>query len=195
MKRIPWFLKLLLILAVAFTAARLLMTQVIGNNQVSGDSMQPTLQSNDRLLSRRHASIAHNQIVVIKAPDAPAGTLYIKRVIGLPGDTVRVKNERLYLNGKLQKQPYLKTSFMRQEIQAWATLHHKEGTNIQFTQDFDLKSNRATHSTRVPAGKYFVMGDNRFVSHDGRAFGFISRAQIDSVVIWRYWPLTKMHTY
>ncbi|WP_461214663.1 signal peptidase I [Lacticaseibacillus sp. GG6-2] len=195
MKRIPWFLKLLLIMVIAFAAARLLMTQVLGNNQVSGDSMQPTLENNDRLLSLRHAKIARNKIVVIKAPDAPAGTLYIKRVIGMPGDTVRVKNERLYINGKQQAQPYLKPSFMRQEIQAWAMLNHKEGSNKPFTNDFDLKSNPATHSTRVPAGKYFVMGDNRFVSHDGRAFGFISRAQIESVVVWRYWPLNQMHTY
>lgn len=195
MKRIPWFLKLLALLVLVFAAGRLLMTQVLGNDKVSGDSMQPTLQGNDRLLSLRHTAITRNRIVVIKAPDAPAGTLYIKRVIGLPGDTVRVKNERLYINGKLQKQPYLKPAFMRREVQAWATLHHKAGTNVQFTKDFDLKSDPATHSARVPAGKYFVMGDNRFVSHDGRAFGFISRKQIDSVVFWRYWPLTKMHTY
>lgn len=190
-----WFLKLLLILALAFGATWILFTQVVGLNRVTGDSMQPTLQPHDRLLSLRHASVTRDQIVVIQAPDAPAGTFYIKRVIGLPGDTIRVKDDQLYINGHTQKQPYLKASFIRQTLQGWAAANQKQGAAVQFTRDFDLQSNPATHSRRVPAGKYFVLGDNRLVSHDGRAFGFVDRAQITGVVTWRYWPLKQIQRF
>lgn len=194
MKKIPWFVQLLVIMAVAFIGARLLMTQVWSNDTVQGNSMQPTLNDKDRLISVRHHSIKRNDIVVLDAPDA-AGELYIKRVIGMPGDTVAVKNEKLYVNGKLTAQPYLKSSFMAAEIKAWGKAYGKSTTGVQFTQDFDLKTDKATQSARVPKGQYFVMGDNRFVSHDGRAFGFIKKAKIQSVVVWRYWPLNQMKTY
>lgn len=194
MKKIPWFVQLLLIMVVAFAGARLLMTQVLSNDTVSGDSMQPTLNDKDRLISIRHHSIKRNDIVVLDAPDV-AGELYIKRVIGMPGDTVAVKSEKLYVNGKLTPQPYLKASFMRNEITAWGKAYNKDTTGVQFTPDFNLKTNKATQSSRVPKGEYFVMGDNRFVSHDGRAFGFIKRASIQSVVVWRYWPLNQTKTY
>ncbi|WP_125709169.1 signal peptidase I [Lacticaseibacillus porcinae] len=194
MKKIPWFVQLLLIMVVAFAGARLLMTQVLSNDTVSGDSMQPTLNDKNRLISVRHHSIKRNDIVVLDAPDV-AGELYIKRVIGMPGDTVAVKNEKLYVNGKYTPQPYLKSSFMASEITAWGKAYSKDTTGVQFTPDFNLKTNKATHSARVPKGEYFVMGDNRFVSHDGRAFGFIKKSSIQSVVVWRYWPLNQMKTY
>ncbi len=194
MKKIPWFAQLLLIMVVAFAGARLLMTQVLSNDTVSGDSMQPTLNDKNRLISLRHHSIKRNDIVVLEAPDV-AGELYIKRVIGMPGDSVAVKNEKLYINGKLTPQPYLKSSFMAKEIMDWGKAYNKNTTGVQFTSDFDLKTNKATQSQRVPKGEYFVMGDNRFVSHDGRAFGFIKKSSIQSVVVWRYWPLTQMKTY
>lgn len=113
MKRIAWLVQLLLIALIAFAGSCFLMTEVLSKDTVSGDSMQPTLEDQDRLISLRHQKIAHNAIVVLDAPDRKGGLLYIKRIIGMPGDTVRVENERLYINGKLQSQPYLKTSFMR----------------------------------------------------------------------------------
>lgn len=194
MKKYRWLIELVVLLVAVFVGVQLLMTQVVSKDVVSGNSMQPTLENGDRLYSLRHKQVKRNDIVVINAPDAP-GELYIKRVIGMPGDTVKVQNERLYVNGKLQKQPYLKTSFMRKEITDWAKANNRSSTGIQFTQDFDIATDKATQSEHVPQGEYFVMGDNRFVSHDGRAFGFIPKSKIQSVVVWRYWPLTQMKTY
>ena len=61
--------------------------------------MEPNFEQGDRLIAFRHAKIKRNDVVIIKAPDAP-GEFYIKRVIGLPGDSVAVKNNELYINGK-----------------------------------------------------------------------------------------------
>ena len=121
--------------------------------------------------------------------------LYIKRVIGMPGDTVSSKNDKLYVNGKQQAEPYLKKSFINKELQQYATIYGQNVSDMKFTNDFDLKTQASTHRSTVPKGSYFVMGDNRYVSHDGRAFGFIKKQNIQSVVVLRYWPLNKFKIY
>ena len=194
MKKHAWWIELFLIAVIAFAGSRLLMTQVLAKDSIQGDSMRPTLQDKDGVFSVRHKHISRNDIVVIDAPDRP-NKLYVKRVIGLPGDSVKVVNEQLYINGEKQAQPYLKTSFMRNEIKEWGEITGKDTTGMQFTSDFDIATDKATRSQTVPAGEYFVMGDNRFVSHDGRAFGFVTAAQVESVVVWRYWPLDQMRTF
>lgn len=76
-----------------------LFTFVFSNDTVSGPSMQPNFESNDRVITVRHSDIHRGDIVVIKAPDQP-NALYIKRVIGMPGDTISFKNDQLYINEK-----------------------------------------------------------------------------------------------
>ncbi|WP_179396214.1 signal peptidase I [Lacticaseibacillus absianus] len=189
-----WLIELIVLIAVVVLGTQLLIKFVISKDIVQGTSMQPTLQDGDRLYSLRHKKVKRNAIVVIEAPDAP-GELYIKRVIGMPGDTVRVQDEKLYVNGKQQTQPYLNTKFMKQEIAAWAKTQGVAADSVHFTQDFNIATLAATKSATVPANSYFVMGDNRLVSHDGRAFGFIKQSKVQSVVVWRYWPLNKMKLY
>ncbi len=189
-----WLIEFVVLVVVVVLGTQLLIKYVISKDIVQGTSMQPTLQDGDRLYSLRHKTVKRNDIVVIDAPDAP-GELYIKRVIAMPGDTVSVKNETLYVNGKVQKQPYLNQKFMKQEIAAWAKAQGVIASSVKFTQDFNIQTLAATKRATVPANSYFVMGDNRLVSHDGRAFGFIKKNKVQSVVVWRYWPLNKMTIY
>ena len=119
--------------------------------------------------------------------------LYIKRVIGLPGDTVESKNDKLYVNGKLVKQPYLDKAFSTAALKQYNQTHGT--TEKYFTKNFTLQSLASTNKKRVPANSYFVMGDNRIVSHDSRDFGFIPAENIQSVATLRYWPLTSLHVY
>ncbi|WP_056976395.1 signal peptidase I [Lacticaseibacillus sharpeae] len=119
--------------------------------------------------------------------------LYIKRVIGLPGDTIRSKNDKLYINGKRVKQPYLNKSFMEAAIKRYNIAN---GTSEKyFTKNFSLKTITASQTAKVPAGEYFVMGDNRIISHDSTAFGFVPAENIQSVVVWRYWPISSWKFY
>ncbi|WP_262315653.1 signal peptidase I [Lacticaseibacillus parakribbianus] len=163
------------------------------NNVIDGTSMEPTLHPGDRVVAVRRASVTRNDIVILHGPDDPDRT-YIKRVIGLPGDFVWVKNERLYINGQQVAQPYLKPKFMAASVRLWAKQQHVT-TSGHFTDDFTLATLKATHRATVPAGSYFVMGDNRRVSYDSRNFGFVDRAGIIGVVKWRYWPLSKAQTW
>lgn len=182
----------LMMLAV-IVGVQLLMNLVISKDIVHGVSMQPTLSQGDRLISVRHHAINHNDIVVLQAPDAK-GQLYIKRVIGLPGDTVQVVNDKLYLNGHYQPESYLDKKFDQREL-AELKAQNAVAPDARFTYDFSLQTLPSTQRTTVPANEYFVMGDNRIRSHDGRVFGFIKKDTIQSVVVWRYWPLNKWRTF
>lgn len=182
------------VLLVTFASMFLITHFVISRDVVQGVSMEPTLHTGDRLVSLKHKTIKRNDIVVLKAPDKP-GELYIKRVIGLPGDTVAVQDDQLFINGKKVDQPYLKASFMKQEIKRDVANGTLAEAPPDFTNNFTLATQASTNRESVPANHYFVMGDNRVRSHDGRDFGFVSRQQIDSVVVWRYWPINQMKIY
>lgn len=182
------------VLLVTFASMFLITHFVISRDVVQGVSMEPTLHTGDRLVSLKHKTIKRNDIVVLKAPDKP-GELYIKRVIGLPGDTVAVQDDQLFINGKKVDQPYLKASFMKQEIKRDVANGTLAEAPPDFTNNFTLATQASTNRESVPTNHYFVMGDNRVRSHDGRDFGFVSRQQIDSVVVWRYWPINQMKIY
>ena len=114
----------------------------LSNETVSGPSMQPTFENNDRLIAVRHFNPKRNDIVILKAPDQK-GALYIKRIIGMPGDMVTSKNDKLYINGKQIAEPYLNNKYEKQA--------HRLGQ--LYTNNFTLKE-------RVPKNEYFVMGDH-----------------------------------
>ncbi|MBM7703059.1 signal peptidase I [Metabacillus iocasae] len=118
---------------------------------VDGASMEPTLYDNERLFVNKLAfmmsDIERQEIVIIK--DEKQQTHYVKRVIGLPGDIVQMKDDQLYVNDKLVQEPYLSA--------------YKETANTQgmrLTGDFG--------PIEVPEQQFFVMGDNRLRSMDSR---------------------------
>lgn len=177
----------LLILALVFVAVFASTRYFIANDIVAGDSMAPTLRSDQRLISIKHRTPKRFDIIVLTEP-VPPHTLFIKRVIGLPGDTIKMANDHLWINGKRVNEPYLNTAFAKKELaQAQPTK--------TFTTDFSLPTLKSTHTAKVPAGHYFVMGDNRLVSYDSRGFGFVSKAEIESVILWRYWPISQMRGF
>lgn len=152
---------------------------VLSNDRVSGPSMQPTFENNDRLISVRHFTPKRNDVVVLLAPKAAndtPGALYIKRVIGLPGDKVVSKNDKMYVNGKLIDEPYLNNKYKKADNAA--------GQN--YTANFTCK---------VPKGYYWVMGDHRDISKDSHIFGPVKRDNLVGKVVFRYWPFNKIQGF
>lgn len=119
--------------------------------------------------------------MVILHPPHTKNTLFIKRIIGVPGDTIKFKNDVLYLNGKKHKEPYLNKG---KKLYANHTL---------YTNNFSLSSLQM--GKKVPKDCYFVMGDHRNISNDSRYIGYIKKSRIVGVVKLRYWPLNSITLY
>ena len=144
---------------------------------VDGDSMVPTLHDHDRLILNKVSTVDRFDVIVFDAPDDP-GKQYIKRVIGLPGDTVEVQDDQLYINGKEYSENYLDSSLY--QLEAWEN----------YTEDFSLSS--LVDKQQVPADSYFVMGDNRLNSKDSRSFGFVKKEQVIGTAEFRIWPFDAL---
>ena len=141
---------------------------------VSGASMYPTLHNGDRMILSKVGDIHRFDVVILKAPDE--NVEYIKRVIGMPGDTIEMKSGVLYINGKKVDQPFINTeALVKQTV---------------FMDDFTLES--LTGESKVPEGKYFVLGDNRGVSKDSRMIGFIDRSAIEGKAVFTIWPFGRI---
>ena len=96
---ILWFGGLIIVLF-------LLRMYVFTPTNVSGDSMNPTMIDRERVIALKQAKVERFDVITFPAPDAP-GKNYIKRVIGMPGDTVEYKDDQLYINGEKFDEPYL----------------------------------------------------------------------------------------
>ena len=195
-------LDIVIIWAVLMGICFLLFRFVLSNDTVSGPSMQPSFENGQRLISVRHAAIKRGEVVIVKAPDEP-GALYIKRVIGLPGEKIVSKNNQIYINGKKLNQPWLTqgrkmedsatdTSFAATQNFTMASL----AKSRQFQQYYTKSQLKYINQyNRIPKGTYFVMGDHRSVSKDSRYIGTIKRKNIVAVVKLRYWPLNEFKVY
>jgi signal peptidase I len=135
--------------------------------RVEGTSMVPMLQDQDRLFINKLAyhvgEVKPLDVVVFHYPRDITKS-YIKRVIALPGDQLRIDHGRVYVNGRLLSEPYVPTRYTDERSQPEMT---------------------------VPAGEYFVMGDHRSISSDSRDFGPVERSLIYGKASFVYWPFDQ----
>lgn len=167
-----WIKILLIAFAIAAVIRFFLFTPIV----VDGESMMPTLENGDRMfvdkIGYKIGDPERFDIVVFHAPEKKD---YIKRVIGLPGDTLEYKNDQLYINGKAYDEPYLDK--YKAQI--------NEGT---LTEDFTLQDIDPKLKV-IPEGYVFVMGDNRRFSKDSRHIGIVPIEKIIGHASIRFWPL------
>lgn len=151
---------------------------------VDGDSMEPTLSHGDFLILNKYSDYEQFDIVVFtppiedETPENDEDNLFIKRVIGVPGDVVEYRDDSLFINGEDIEEDFLEYS--------------SESDFFYSSGNFSLETLLGV--TEVPAGQYFVLGDNRFNSKDSRDFGFIDEESIVGQVSLRYWPFEKIGT-
>lgn len=145
--------------------------------RVSGSSMYPTLENKERVyLNHLDKTYTRGKIIVFDAPDG-SGDEYVKRVIGVPGDTIEYRDNVLYVNGEKVDEPYLDT--LKSEY---------PGQDV--TPNFTLDTLKSTQTHTVPEGKLFVMGDNRPVSKDSEEFGFIDQSAVKGTTSFILWPIS-----
>jgi signal peptidase I len=138
--------------------------------RVEGTSMLPRLDDQDRLFVNkfvyRFTAIERGDVVVFHYPRDPEKS-YIKRVIALPGDRLRIDHGTVWLNGQPQSEPYIPDEYR------------------------DAKS---MPEIVVPEGSYFMMGDHRSISSDSREFGSVERSFIYGKAAFVYWPASDAGT-
>ena len=167
-----WIKALVIAFVIAVLIRYILFTPIV----VDGDSMMPTLKDGDRMIVNKIGyTIGEPDRFDIVVFHAPEGKDYIKRVIGLPGDTIEYKDDQLYINGKAYDEPYL------DEYKSQIT----EGT---LTQDFTLQEIDPTIDV-IPEGYVFVMGDNRRYSKDSRHIGIVSQDKLIGNTSIIFWPI------
>lgn len=138
--------------------------------KVEGTSMMPSLVDQERIFINKFVyrfglgEIARGDLVVFYFPQDPSKS-YIKRVIGLPGDTVAVEDGVVFVNGKRLREDYVPQQYRDR-------------------QSYPL--------IQVPPDHYYVLGDHRTSSNDSRAWGPVHRQYIYGKAVFVYWPLDKM---
>jgi len=132
--------------------------------RVEGTSMLPRLEDRDRLFINKFVyhftAIERGDVVVFHYPRDPEKS-YIKRVIALPGDTLRIDRGHVYVNGALVREPYVPAEY---------------------------RDNRSVPEMIIPADNYYMMGDHRSISSDSRDFGSVDRSLIYGKAVFVYWP-------
>lgn len=169
-------LDLLKTFIICFIAVFLLTTFVVKPVRVDGRSMYPTLEDGKvglmNVFSAKFTDIDRFDVVV--AYNEESGENWVKRVIGLPGDTVYAKDDVVYVNGLPIEEPYLDTDYVNQIRER----------GDYFTQDFD--------KITLGEDEYFLMGDNRVVSYDSRRVGPFKRDDIKGKGIFILYPFDKI---
>lgn len=150
-----------------------LMLYVVSVTQVVGSSMSPTLKDEEVLILNkfqyRFFDIKRGDIVSLDYED----TKYlIKRIIGLPGETVKIVNNQLYINDKIYEEEYL--------------------ANDLNYDDFSLTD---LGYSKIPENMYLVLGDNRENSLDSREIGLIKKEDINGKISLRIWPINKIKLF
>ena len=132
--------------------------------RVEGTSMLPRLEDHDRLFINKFVyhitSIERGDVVVFHYPRDPEKS-YIKRVIAVPGDRLRIDHGQVWVNGKALSENYVPEMY---------------------------RDTRSYASTVIPDDCYFVMGDHRSISSDSREFGVVERDLIYGKAVFVYWP-------
>lgn len=141
--------------------------------QVNGNSMDPTFMNGEyvftNLLSQRFGSLDQGDVIVFKAPPSDDKD-YIKRIIGKPGDTVRIQGGEVFVNGKRLIEPYILKG-VKTDARGFA----REGEDI-----------------KVSSKNYFVLGDNRPFSSDSRDWGLVPFEKVIGKSAFVYWPVQRM---
>jgi signal peptidase I len=149
---------------ISVAASFMIITFIYQPVRVEGTSMLPQLRDQDRLFINkfvyRFEKISRGDVVVFHYPRDPEKS-YIKRVIALPGDSLRIDVGRVYVNGQRVDEDYVPRAYR------------------------DIKS---MPEMVIPQGQYFVMGDHRSISSDSRDFGPVDRGLIYGKAAFVYWP-------
>ena len=130
--------------------------------RVDGNSMRKTLEDGDILLLYKMAKFERNDIIVLDEKEDEE--IIIKRIIALPGETIKIQNGKIYINDK------------------------------EYNDEFAYGDTSDYEQVTLGENEYFTLGDNRLISKDSRYFGTITEDEIIGKIVFRFWPFSKIGT-
>ncbi len=159
-KNNPWYIELIPYVII-FIVVLLIRTFIFTPAVVDGPSMEPTLYNNQWLLVYKFTKIDRNDVIVFKYD----GRYLVKRVIGLPKDTINCEDGKIYINDK------------------------------ELNDEYTIEDNTCTGQVTLKNDEYFVLGDNRAVSMDSRMIGPVKKNMILGTTNIRIFPITKIGSF
>jgi signal peptidase I len=172
-----WMVEWGIIVAIGLVIAVVVRLFVFQTYYVPSTSMNPTIKDGQRILVDKLAFHLHpvergDIVVFLRPPAAQCGkedSDFVKRVIGLPGETISGKDGQVYIDGQRLAEPWLPK------------------VSSTYTSNFG--------PDKIPAGEYFMMGDHRTTSCDSRYWGPVKRSAIVGGVVMRVWPISSLRFY
>lgn len=172
---IEWLKAIIIAVGLVFLIRWLLFAPFI----VDGSSMQPNFHTGERIIVNKilydFRDPKHGEVIVFHVPTE--GRDFIKRVIGVPGDTVKVEGDTVTVNGQVVNETYIQEA-----------LDEKHKNNEFYNTEANFPNEFVTESV-VPEGHVFVLGDNRSNSTDSRRIGYVSYDEIVGRADLVFWPL------
>lgn len=165
------------LLVILLTTVLFFLTNSLG--KMNGYSMLPEVSNGDVFTVTKVNKIKRFDLVYMKVPHKN-GQKSVRRIIGLPGDTLYFKNDELYINNEGKNEKYLNS--LKNQLSGGL-----------LTEDFSLDD--LTGKDKVPQNSYFVLGDNRQSSMDSREYGFVEANQIVGKVGTKVFPFTNLKSY
>ena len=173
---VEWIKALVIAVVLVFLIRQFLFSPFI----VDGPSMQPNFETGERLIVNKILYTIREpkfgEVVVFDVPEQ--GRKFIKRVIGVPGDKIRLEGDDLYINDKKIDEPYIKEAV--EAAHAEGMLYNEKGATSDVAE------------VVVPEDTIFALGDNRSDSTDSRVIGFVSDKEVVGRADIIFWPLNKL---
>lgn len=169
-------------LAILLILVLILANTVFSLVKNSGYGMRNTLDNGDIVYVSRLEKYKRFSLVSLIIPGTNESS--IRRVVGLPGESVYYSLDELYVEDRIIFEPFLEKKLAQ----------YKMNDEI-YTENFDSKDMLKATNGRIPKGKYLVLGDNRPFTTDSRYYGLVDESKIIGVVKLRIWPLHKIRSY
>ncbi len=155
-------------IALSFLIAAFVIVFLCQPVKVEGTSMLPQLEDEQRIfvskISYRFESIERGDVIVFRFPEDPSRS-YIKRVVGLPGDTIEIREGQVFINETAYPEPHVPPHYRDQSSRAPSV---------------------------VSENTYYVLGDHRNTSNDSRTWGTVAERFVTGKAVFAYWPLGKI---
>jgi len=159
------------VIIISFVSITLIYKFVAQPFIVKGASMEPTFENNDFLLVDefvyRFREPSRGEVIVFRNPRNEE-EFYIKRIVGLPGEEVTIREGAVFVDGKMLEEEYVPE---------------------------EMRSMPGDHRFELAENEYFVMGDNRLESSDSRSWGPLDEREIIGIVRVRFWPVEKLDLF